>query len=93
MKPALADLGSVEGKSLILETRFAHGSLDRLPVLAAELVAAKVAVIMAAGDPAVRAAKNATKTIPIVMAFGGCPSSMASSPASPGREAISLAPP
>jgi len=69
LKPALADLGYVEGKSLILETRFAHGSIDRLPALAAELVAAKVEMIMAVGDPAVRAAKDATKTIPIVMAF------------------------
>jgi len=63
----------VEGNSLILETRFAHGSLDRLGALAAELVAANVEVIMAAGDPAVRAAKEATKTIPIVMAFASLP--------------------
>jgi len=73
LKPALADLGYVEGKSLVLETRFAHGSVDRLPALAAELVAAKVEVIMAAGDPAVRAAKDATTTIPIVMAFASLP--------------------
>jgi putative ABC transport system substrate-binding protein len=73
LKAALADLGYVEGKSLILETRFAHGSVDRLPALAAELAAAKVEVIMAAGDQAVRAANNATKTIPIVMAFASLP--------------------
>jgi putative ABC transport system substrate-binding protein len=73
LKPALADLGYVEGKSLVLETRFAHGNVNRLPALAAELVAMKVEVIVAAGDPAVRAAKAATTTIPIVMAFASLP--------------------
>jgi putative ABC transport system substrate-binding protein len=63
----------VEGKSAILEMRFAHGNIDRLSALAAELVAAKVEVIMAAGDTAVRAARSATNTIPIVMAFASFP--------------------
>ena len=73
LKPALAELGYVEGKSAILEMRFAHGNIDRLSALAAELVAAKVEVIMAAGDTAVRAARSATNTIPIVMAFASFP--------------------
>ena len=73
LKPALAALGYVEGRNHGLDTRFARGNVERLPDLAAELVRANVIVILAAGDPAVRAAKAATKTIPIVMAFASLP--------------------
>jgi putative tryptophan/tyrosine transport system substrate-binding protein len=69
---ALRDLGYVEGKSLALIQRHADGILDRLPQLAAELVAAKVDLIIALG-PAVWAAKQATTVIPIVIAFSGNP--------------------
>ena len=65
---ALRQLGYVEGDNITIEHRYAEGKLDRLHELAAELVRLKVDIIVAAGglSPA-RAAKNATKTIPIVM--------------------------
>jgi ABC-type uncharacterized transport system substrate-binding protein len=58
----------VEGQSIALEQRWAEGKAERLPALAAELVQLKVDAIMAAGDPAILAAQQATKTIPIVAA-------------------------
>jgi putative ABC transport system substrate-binding protein len=66
---ALLELGYVEGQNLNLETRYAEGRLDRLPALARELVAQRVDVIVAVGAAAVRAAKAATTTVPIVL-FG-----------------------
>jgi len=69
----LRDLGYVEGRNLMIEYRFAEGKLDRLSDLAAELVALKVDVIVAGATPAAVAAKQATKTIPIVFASGGDP--------------------
>jgi putative tryptophan/tyrosine transport system substrate-binding protein len=69
---ALRELGHVEGSNLALVQRHADGVLDRLPGLAAELVAARVDLIIALG-PAVWAAKQATDTIPIVIAFSGNP--------------------
>jgi putative ABC transport system substrate-binding protein len=67
----LYDLGWVEGKNLLVEPRFAEGSPDRLPGLAADLVRANVDVIVAISPPAIRAAKDATRVIPVVMAFSG----------------------
>lgn len=64
----LRQLGYVDGKNIKIEYRWAEGRFDRLPQLAAELVALKPDVIVTAAPPAVRAAQNATKTIPIVMA-------------------------
>ena len=65
---ALRELGYIEGQNIAIEYRYAEGKLDRLPELAAELVRLKVDIIVVAGgDRLVRAAKNATKTIPIVM--------------------------
>jgi ABC-type uncharacterized transport system substrate-binding protein len=55
---------------LILEARYANGELDRLPALASELVGLGLEMIIAVGDPAIRAARDATTTIPIVMGFG-----------------------
>jgi putative tryptophan/tyrosine transport system substrate-binding protein len=69
----LSELGYVEGKNLTIEHRSAEGKYDRLPDLAAELVRLKVDVILAQSTPAVAAAKNATTTIPIVMAGGSDP--------------------
>ena len=63
----LRDLGYVEGKNIEIETRWGEGRLDRMPALAAELVRMNVDVIFAVSSPSVWAAKNATKTIPIVM--------------------------
>ena len=65
----LKELGYVEGKNIIIEWRLAEGKFDRLPDLAAELVRLKVDVIVAPALPYVQAAKNATKTIPIVFAL------------------------
>jgi putative tryptophan/tyrosine transport system substrate-binding protein len=69
---ALRDLGYVEGRNLAVSQRHADGVLDRLPELAAELVAAQVDLIIALG-PAVWAARQTTTTIPIVIAFSGNP--------------------
>lgn len=64
----LKELGHIEGKSILLEYRSAEGQLDRLPALAAELERLKVDVIVTGGPAATRPARNATATIPIVMA-------------------------
>jgi putative ABC transport system substrate-binding protein len=66
-KQGLSDLGYVEGKTIVIESRSAEGRFDLLPALAAELVALKVDVIVTAAPPSVRAAQRATTTIPIVM--------------------------
>jgi putative tryptophan/tyrosine transport system substrate-binding protein len=69
---ALRELGYVEGQNTVIEYRYAEGQLDRLPALAAELVRLNVDIVVAAGaDTVARAAKNATKTIPIVMSGQG----------------------
>ena len=72
-RQGLRELGYVEGQNIIVEYRFAEGKLDKLPELATELAISKVDVIVAQAPAAVRAAKNATSTIPIVMAHGGDP--------------------
>jgi putative ABC transport system substrate-binding protein len=64
---ALRELGYVEGQNLIFETRWAHGRLERLPELARELVPLKPDVILAPGEQALRAAKEATTDTPIVV--------------------------
>ena len=65
---ALRELGYIEGQNIATEYRYAEGKLDRLPELLAELVRLKVDIIVVAGGARlIRAAKNATKTIPIVM--------------------------
>jgi ABC-type uncharacterized transport system substrate-binding protein len=71
VRAGLRDLGYVEGKNLVIEFRWADGVYDRLPNLAAELVRLKVDVIVTGGTPGTRAAKQATTTIPIVMAVSG----------------------
>src|SRR5262249_47459856 len=63
----LRDLGYIEGQNIIIEYRYAEGMADRVPNLAAELVQRKIDVILVTGTLATQAAKNATKTIPIVM--------------------------
>ena len=67
----LRELGYVEGQNLQVERRHAAGRAERLPALAAELVRRKVDVIVASGAAAVRAARNATNTIPIVILIAG----------------------
>ena len=66
-RQGLRKLGYVEGKNIAFEYRNAEGKLDRIPDLAAELVRMKVDVILTGGNSAIRAAKKATSTIPIVM--------------------------
>jgi putative ABC transport system substrate-binding protein len=73
LRAGLADRGYVEGRNIAIEERWAEGKYERLPALAAELVARKVAVIVTQGTPAALAAKQATSTIPIVMAIVGNP--------------------
>jgi putative ABC transport system substrate-binding protein len=63
----LRDLGYLEGKNVVIERRYAEGVLDRMPGLVNELVQEKVDVIVAVNNVVIRAAKQATKTIPIVM--------------------------
>jgi putative ABC transport system substrate-binding protein len=67
-RQGLRALGYVEGQNLVLEYRYAEGSTERLPALAAKLVQRKVNVIVAGGVHATRAAQHATRTLPIVMA-------------------------
>jgi putative ABC transport system substrate-binding protein len=64
---ALRELGYIEGQNIAIESRYAEGKFDRHPELAAELVRLKVDIIVTGGPIPIRAAKNATKTIPIVM--------------------------
>ena len=68
---ALSERGYIEGQNIATEYRYAEGKRDRYPELLAELVRLKVDIILVSGDRPVRAAKNATKTIPIVMTGGG----------------------
>jgi putative tryptophan/tyrosine transport system substrate-binding protein len=69
---ALRELGYIEGQNIAIEYRYSEGKRDREPELVAELVRLKVDIIVVAGGPRpIRAAKNATKTIPIVMASVG----------------------
>jgi putative ABC transport system substrate-binding protein len=72
-RQGLREMGYVEGENIIIEDRYAEGKFDRLPALAAELVRLKVEVIITAGPPVTRAVKEATATIPIVMAQDGDP--------------------
>jgi putative tryptophan/tyrosine transport system substrate-binding protein len=72
-RKGLHELGYIEGKNLVIEYRSADGRLERLAELASELVRAKVDVIVPRGTNASQAAKNATATIPIVVAAVGSP--------------------
>jgi putative tryptophan/tyrosine transport system substrate-binding protein len=72
-RQALRELGWVEGKNVVIQSQLAEVNLDKLPELATDLVQRKVAVIVADGDPAIQAAKRATRTIPIVLIAVGDP--------------------
>ena len=72
-RQGLRSLGYVEGQSVLFEARYADGRPERLQELATELVQLKVDVIVAGPTTAIRAAQQATRTIPIVMAFAGDP--------------------
>jgi len=68
---ALRERGYIEGQNIATKYRYAEGKLDRLPELAAEPVSLKFDIIVVAGGSPIPAAKNATKTIPIVMTGAG----------------------
>src|SRR5262245_16665859 len=87
----LRELGYVEGKNIIIESRYAEGKLERLPDLAAELVRLKVDVIVTSG-PAITAAKKASPAIPIVFATDPDPvgRGLVSSLAQPGGNITGL---
>ena len=91
-RQGLRELGYVEGKNIVIEWRSAEGKRDRLPSLAAELVRLKVDVIVTAGPPATRSTKEATVTIPIVMAQDSDPvaSGFVASLARPGGNITGL---
>ena len=72
-RQGLRELGWIEGKNIVIEYVWAEGNLDRLQSLAADLVRRKVDVILAGNTQAAVAAKNATRTIPIVMGTTGDP--------------------
>ena len=73
LRRGLRDLGYVEGRNFTIDFRWGEGRNDRLAELAADLVRANVDVIVTAGEPAIRAARQATATIPIVMGAVGDP--------------------
>jgi putative ABC transport system substrate-binding protein len=92
LRLGLRDLGYVEGKSITLEERSSQGRHERFRELALELVGLNVSVIVTVGTPATLAAKQATTTIPIVMASAGDPvrSGLVSSLAHPGGNVTGL---
>jgi putative tryptophan/tyrosine transport system substrate-binding protein len=73
LRRGLRDLGYVEGRNLRLEVRYAEAKVDRLPRLAAELTAIPVDVLVTGGSHVTRVARNATRDVPIVMAWAGDP--------------------
>jgi putative ABC transport system substrate-binding protein len=91
-RQGLRDLGYVEGKNIVVEWRFADGNADQLPGLVAELIALKVDLIVSAGPGVTRVVKQATSTIPIVMAFDNDPvgSGFVASLAHPGGNITGL---
>lgn len=72
-RQGLKELGYAEGMDMVIEQRFAHGNIDRLPILAVDLVRMNVDVILAVASFAVQAAKGATTEVPIVMTGVGDP--------------------
>ena len=72
-RQGLRELGYVEGKNIVIEWQSAEGKFDRLPALATELVRLRVDIIVSAGPAPTRALKDATTTIPIVIAQEGDP--------------------
>ena len=72
-RQGLGETGYAEGRNVAIEVHGAENQFDRIPLLAADLVRQRVAVILAEGEAPAKAAKGATATIPIVFATGGDP--------------------
>jgi ABC-type uncharacterized transport system substrate-binding protein len=91
-KQGLRERGYTEGRNIALEYRYGNGEMERLPLLAAELVQLKCAVIVTTAETGARAAKQATKTIPIVLTTGAdlVKSGLAESLAKPGGNVTGL---
>src|SRR5206468_1278543 len=91
-RQGLRDLGYVEGENIVLEYRFAAGKPERFSALAAELVRLKVDLLVTDATPAARAAQDATRTIPIVMAVSAAPieTGLVASLARPGGNVTGL---
>src|SRR6267143_944779 len=92
LRQGLREAGYVEGQSILVEERWAEGRFERLPSLAAELARQKVDIIVAASTPAVQAARQETRTIPIVMTLVSDPveSGLAASLGRPGGNVTGL---
>ena len=90
LREGLRALGYVEGRNLVIEYRSADGRGERFPGLATDLLNSKIDVIVTRGTPAVLAAKNATGTVPVVMAAVGEPLMVVSSLARPGGNVTGL---
>ena len=90
LRNGLRELGYVEGRNLVIEYRSADGDAERFPALASELVRLDVDLIVTRGTPATAAARNATATIPVVMATMGDPSGLVASFARPGANVTGL---
>jgi putative ABC transport system substrate-binding protein len=88
----LRDLGYIEGKNILVEDRYAEGKADRIPSLVAELVQLKVDILVSPVSAAIRAAKESTKTIPIVMVIADDPvaTGLVDSLARPGKNVTGL---
>jgi putative ABC transport system substrate-binding protein len=86
----LRDLGYTDGQNIAIEYRFADGQYERLPGFVAELLRLNVAVIVAATTPAIQAAQQATRTVPIVMTLGEPAQSTIASLAHPGGNTTGL---
>lgn len=91
-RKGLRDLGWIEGRDFVIETRYADGNPERLPELAAQLVRQRVDLILAGSNPGTLAAKMATTTIPIVMVTTGDPvgGGLVASLAQPGGNVTGL---
>jgi len=91
-RQGLRELGYIEGKNIVIEDRYADGKLDRLPALTAELLRLNMDVVVTAGPAVTRPVKEATNTIPIVMAFDSDPvgSGFVASLARPGGNITGL---
>src|SRR5215470_2203566 len=89
-RQGLDELGYVDGRDVVIETRWAEGRIDQLPALAAELVGLRVDILVGVGAVLARAAKSATTTIPVVLAVVIDPVGLVAHPERPGGNLTGL---